>query len=190
MKIPILYHFDPESHIRIETDASGYVIGSVLSQLSFGTRPDGIVTKADLGQWHLIAFFSKKMIPTETWYKTHNSEFLAIVEAFKTWRHYLEGCKHKTLVLTDHKNLRRFMDMKNLSSRQVRWAQELSCYHFCIDYRHGKANRVADALLQYLQQNAKEKTTLWAKNTKILHRLQSSLANVFGLSLDVSSPLY
>ena len=31
---PILSHFDPERHIRIETDTSGYAIGSVLSQLT------------------------------------------------------------------------------------------------------------------------------------------------------------
>ena len=46
----ILYHFNPESHIRIETDISGYAIGGKLSQLSSGTRPDGIVTKADFSQ--------------------------------------------------------------------------------------------------------------------------------------------
>ena len=34
IKTPILYHFDPERHIRVETDASGYVIGRVLSQLT------------------------------------------------------------------------------------------------------------------------------------------------------------
>ena len=46
---PILRHFDPECHIRIETDASGYAIGGVLSQLASETRPDGVVTKTDLG---------------------------------------------------------------------------------------------------------------------------------------------
>ena len=30
-KAPILQHFDPECHIRIETNASGYTIGGVLS---------------------------------------------------------------------------------------------------------------------------------------------------------------
>ena len=30
-KAPILWHFDPECHIQIETDASGYTIGGVLS---------------------------------------------------------------------------------------------------------------------------------------------------------------
>ncbi len=31
LKAPILNHFDPERHIRIETDVSGYAIGGVLS---------------------------------------------------------------------------------------------------------------------------------------------------------------
>ena len=116
-KAPILRHFDPESHIWIETDVSGYAIGGVLSQLASGTSPDEVVTKANLGQWHPVAFFSRKMISAETQYETHNGELLAIVKAFKTWRHYVEGCKHKVLVLTDYNNLRCFMDTKSLSSR-------------------------------------------------------------------------
>ena len=32
IKTPILQHFDLESHIQIEIDASGYAIGGVLSQ--------------------------------------------------------------------------------------------------------------------------------------------------------------
>ena len=186
----IIYHFDPKNHIRIESDVLSYAIGGILSQLSSGTRPDRVVTKDDLGQWHLIVFFSRKMVPTETWYKTNNGKLLAIVKAFKTWRHYLKSCKHEVFVLTDHNNLHHFMDTKSLSSRQVGWAQELSCYYFCIDYRQGKANRAADGLSQYPQQNAKEEVTLRAENTKILHRLQSTLANVSGLSLDVPSPLH
>ena len=134
VEAPILYHFDPKSHIRIETDASSFAIGGVLSHLSFGTRPDGVVTKANLSQWHPVAFFFRKMIPAETWYETHNGKLLAIVKAFKTWRHYLEGCKYVVFVFTDHNNLRRFMDTKSLSSRQVHYAQELFRYHFRIDY--------------------------------------------------------
>ena len=34
-KALILQHFDLECYIRIETDASGYAIGGVLSQLTF-----------------------------------------------------------------------------------------------------------------------------------------------------------
>ena len=132
------------------------------------------------------------MIPAETCYKTHNGELLAIVKVFKTWRHYLEGCKHEVLVLTDYNNLCQFMDTKSLSSRQVRWAQELFQYHFRIDYRQGKANRAADALSRYPQRSAEEEDTLRAKNVKILHCLQSLLARVSGLLVNSSqiSPLH
>ena len=182
VKALILHHFDPERHIRIETDASGYAIGGVLSQL----------TSDDSGRWHPVAFFSRKMIPAETRYETHDGELLAIVEAFKTWRHYLEGSRHEVLVLTDHNNLRQFMDTKSLSFRQVRWAQELFHYHFRIDYRQGKANRAADALSRYPQRNTEEEETLRAENVKILHRLQSLLAKVSGLLVNSShlSPLH
>ena len=34
IKAPILHHFDPECHIRVETDALGYAIGGVRNQLT------------------------------------------------------------------------------------------------------------------------------------------------------------
>ena len=129
------------------------------------------------------------MIPAETRYKTYDGELLAIVETFKTWRQYLEGYKHEVLVLTDHNNLRQFMDMKSLSSKHVCWAQELSHYYFRIDYFQGKANRAVDALSQYTQQSAMKEETLRTKNVKILHRLQSSLINASLSSLSTSVEL-
>ncbi len=77
------------------------------------------------------------------------------------------------------------MDTKNLSSRQVRWAQELSRYHFRIDYRQGKANAAADALSHFPQRSQAEEKTLRDENSQILHRLQTSLtkANIASLSL-------
>ena len=106
-KAPIFQYFDPEYHIWIEIDASGYAIGGMLSQF------------IDSDQWHPVAYYSQKMIPAKTRYKTHDGELLAIVKAFKTWRHYLEGCKHEVLVLTNHNNLCCFMETKSLSSCQV-----------------------------------------------------------------------
>ena len=49
-KALILWHFDKKCHISIKTDALGYAIGGVLSQLASGIRPDGVVTKTDLSQ--------------------------------------------------------------------------------------------------------------------------------------------
>ena len=129
------------------------------------------------------------MIPAETRDKTHDGELLAIVKAFKIWRHYLEGCKYKVLVLTDYNNLCRFMDTKSLSSRQVRWAQELSRYYFQIDYCQGKANGDTNALSRYFQQNAEEKEAFRAKNVKILYRLQFLLTNASLSSLSTSVKL-
>ena len=129
------------------------------------------------------------MIPTETRYETHNGELLAIIKAFKTWSHYLEGSQHEVLVLIDHNNLRRFIETKSLSSRQVRWAQELSRYHFQIDYCQGKANGATNGLSRYPQQSVEEEETLRFKNVKILHRLQSLLARVSSLSASHPSQL-
>ncbi len=77
----ILNHFNPKHHIQIETDTSGYAIGKILSQL----------TSDNLSRWHPVAFFSRKMTPAETWCETYDGELLAIVEAFKTWRQYLDS---------------------------------------------------------------------------------------------------
>ena len=66
------------------------------------------------------------MISAETPYKTYNVELLAIIEIFKTWKYYLEGCKYEVLVFIDYNNLCFFMDIKSLSFRQVQWAQKLS----------------------------------------------------------------
>ena len=74
------------------------------------------------------------MILAKMRYEMHDAELLAIVEAFKNCRHYFENCQYKVLVLTNHNNLHRFMDTKSLSSCQVRWAQGLFRYYFCINY--------------------------------------------------------
>ena len=87
IEAPILNYFDPEDHIQIETDVSSYAIGEIFSQLILD----------DLGEWHPIAFFFRKMILAETRYKTYDNELLAIIEVFKTWKYYLKDCKHEVL---------------------------------------------------------------------------------------------
>ncbi len=166
-----------------------YAIGGVLSQLNSDQRhsesDENSSKSSDVGQWHPVAFFSRKMIPAETRYDTHDQELQAIVEAFKNWRHYLEGCKYEVLVLTDHNNLCRFMDTKSLGSKQSRWAQDLSRYHFRIDYRQRKANAAADSLSRFPQRSQALQDAFRAENSQILHRLQALLtkASLVGLSL-------
>ncbi len=80
------------------------------------------------------------MNPAELNYGGPDQEMLAIVEAFKGWRHYLEATAEPTLVLTDHQNLRYFMTTKELNRRQARWAEARSTFDFVIEYRRGKDN--------------------------------------------------
>ena len=68
-KALIFRYFDLEYHIWIETDASSYAIGGVLSQLTSDQvtlNSKSISTEPDFGQWYLVAYFSRKKIPTET----------------------------------------------------------------------------------------------------------------------------
>lgn len=116
MEIPILYYFDPNCHIQIEIDVLNYAIIGILSQH----------TSDELNRWHLVIFFSWKMILIDTQYNTHNSKLLTIIEVFQTCCHYLEGCKYEVLMLINYNNLHYFMRKKTLSSKQVCLAQELS----------------------------------------------------------------
>ena len=111
IKAPILQYFDIESHIRIKTDVSGYVMGRVLTQLNLDSDAplndlkDLNSNKSDFDQWHAIVYFFRKMISIKTQYKTKDAELLAIVKGFKIWRHHLKGCKYKVFVSTNHNNL-------------------------------------------------------------------------------------
>jgi hypothetical protein len=130
---PLLRHFDPELPIRVEPDASGFALAAILTQL-----------QKDDSQWHPVAYWSRKMIPAETRYETYDGELLSIVEAFKHWRHYLEGSRYPITVLSDHANLRYFMTTKELNRRQARWLEMLSAFDFTIEHRPG-INNPADA---------------------------------------------
>ena len=130
---PILRHFDPSLETQLETDASDFAIGAILSQQF-------------LSRWHPCAFHSRKMAAAEINYEIHDKEMLAIVAAFKEWRRYLESPATTVMIYTDHKNLEYFMTTKILNRRQARWAQELAEFDFKIIYRQGSSNGKPDAL--------------------------------------------
>jgi hypothetical protein len=67
-----------------------------------------------------MAYLSRKMALAELNYEVHDKELLAIVEAFRHWRVYLEGHAHEISVITDHKNLTTFLTTKVLERRLAR----------------------------------------------------------------------
>jgi hypothetical protein len=131
---PLLTHFDPKKPIVVEADASDFAMGMVISQ------------PGESDNLHPIAFYSRKFTVAELNYDIHDKELLAVVTAFKQWRHYLEGTPECITVFSDHKNLVHFTKSTTLSRRQVRWSQTLSQYNFQIIHRPGALSGVPDAL--------------------------------------------
>jgi len=130
---PILCHFYPELDTVVETDASDYALGCILSQFH-GKR------------LHPVAFHSRKLSPAERNYDIHDKELLAILVAFMEWKHYLEGTEKPITVYTDHQNLQYFLTTKAWTHRQIRWAQKLCGFNFKIIYRPGIKGGKPDAL--------------------------------------------
>ncbi|SLM38734.1 gag polymerase env, partial [Lasallia pustulata] len=128
---PLLRYFDENKPMRVETDASAFAIGGILTQQF---EIDGHL------HWLPVAYYSKKLLDTETRYGTGEQELFAIVEAMHHWRHYCRGARHPIVVLTDHANLVWFMTTPNLTRRQLKWAEKLAEYDFNVTYREGKKN--------------------------------------------------
>jgi hypothetical protein len=124
---PFLRHYDPQLPTKLETDASAFAIGAVLSQLWED-------------HWHPVAFLSRKLHGAELRYDTPDAELMAIVEAFRSWRPYLAYVRATVEVWTDHLNHRYLATKPKLSPRQARWMEELAIFDFTIEYREGKKN--------------------------------------------------
>ena len=128
--------FNPEQPLFLKTDSSGFVITGIASQTSAEESGDS----AKGGHRHPFAFFSRKMNVTEQNYVTGDQELLAIVASFKAWRHYFEGVKYIITIISDHNNLKYFLEAKPLSRWQAHWAEFLAEFDFTIIYWPGKKN--------------------------------------------------
>jgi len=84
---PVLIIPDLSKQFFIESDASKWATGAVLRQLN---------NNRDL-------------------YDIYDREMLGIIRALQMWRHFLEGSKHKVIVLSDHKNLTYFQKAQKLN---------------------------------------------------------------------------
>ena len=62
----MLIHFDLKNLIRVEIDASEFVIAAILFQFV------ALVIGVEQTQWHSIAFYLRKMISAEIRYETHD----------------------------------------------------------------------------------------------------------------------
>ena len=143
MKTSILRHFDSKQHIHIEINVFNYAVASILSQSD------------DEDQWYSIAFWFRMMINVERNYEIHDQKLLVIVMMFKHWWHYVKNNYHTVKVLTDHNNLKSFMNVQELNERQVKWVMRLLICNFEIIHRSEKTNLInaSSRWLNYKNEN-------------------------------------
>ena len=127
---PLMMNPDFSRSFILQTDASGYGVGAVLSQGENGDQP--------------IAYFSKKLLPRERAYSTIEKECLAIILAVKHFKAYLLG--RPFMIQTDHRALRWLHQFREKNSRLTRWSLILQPYTFVVEHKKGRDNANADAL--------------------------------------------
>jgi RNase H-like domain found in reverse transcriptase len=94
-----------EKPFELEIDTSNYATGAVLIQ------------RDEKGRKVHVGYHSEALNEAERNYDVYDREFLALIRAFKFWRHFLEGMSHKIKVFTDHANLAKHWEAQKLSGK-------------------------------------------------------------------------
>ena len=128
---PVLACPRAEDPFILDTDASDFAIGAVLSQLQDGKeRP--------------VSFASKVLNSAQRAYCTTRKELLAVVVFTRHFRHYLLG--RVFVIRTDHASLVWLMRFKHPCGQLARWLTELAQYAFHIEHRSGTKHCNADGM--------------------------------------------
>ena len=131
IKAPVLAFPKEDLPYIVDTDASDYGIGGVLSQCIEGTE-------------HVIAYYSKSLNPAQQKYCTTRRELLAVVATLDHFKGYVWGPKFT--VRTDHAALVWLKNLKNIQGMLARWLAKLQQFHFDIIHRPGAQHGNADGL--------------------------------------------
>ena len=128
---PILAFPTETGQYILDTDASNFGLGGVLSQMQND-------------QERVVAYCSRALRPSQRRYCTTKREMLAVVAMCIQFRSYLRGARFT--LRTDHKSLvwlHRFKDTEGMLSR---WLHSLQQFQFSIIDRPGKDHGNADGL--------------------------------------------
>ena len=122
-KSPIMAYPREDCIFILDTDASNFGIGAVLSQIQDN-------------QERVIAYGSRSLNKSERQYCTTRKELLAIVNFIKHFRPYLIG--KQFLVRSDHQPLKWIFKLQDPTGQTARWLELLAAYDFQVNYRPGK----------------------------------------------------
>ena len=128
---PILAYPAELGQFYLDTDASGYGIGAVLSQVQDG-------------QERVIGYASRTLSKQERNYCVTRRELLAVVVYLRHFRPYLYG-RH-VIIRTDHGALRWLISVRDPQGQVARWLETLGEYYYTVVHRPGKSHQNADSL--------------------------------------------
>ena len=132
MTSPVLAYPDYTKQFLLDTDASDYGIGVMLSQVN------------DDGSEYVIAYGSRSLSRQEQRYCVTRRELLAVVEFVQHFRQYLLG--REFTLRTDHGSLVWLKNFKEPEGQLARWLERLAEYNFTVVHRRGSQHNNADAL--------------------------------------------
>ena len=111
-----------------------------------------LVQRDDHGDPHPVEFYGRTLTSPETRYSVTELELLAVVTAFKHWKHYLHSLSGDPVLLrTDHASLLYLSVAKDLekggpASRLTRWYLYLQTFNIEVRHKPGAIHHDADLL--------------------------------------------
>ena len=128
---PILAFPTESGQYILDTDASNFSMGGVLSQIQDDVE-------------RVVAYCSRALRPSQRHYCTTKREMLAAVAMCIQFRSYLRGAKFT--LRTDHKSLVWLHRFKDREGMMARWLHSLQQFQFSIVHRPGRDHANADGL--------------------------------------------
>src|SRR5260370_15192611 len=172
---PVLLQPNFAKRFYLQTDASAYGVGAILSQVA-GVN-DMPPLKNSKPKLHPLAYYSATLSPAERNYDIYERELLAMMKSLAHWRHYLGWTKFLFIILTNHANLQYWKVPKNLNRRTAWWHADLQEYDFKIHYIPGKTNTGPDILSRPLNVNQGQEDnqdTIVLPPTKFIRQISMS----------------
>lgn len=143
MKQASVTHYDPEAELELRCDACSVSIAGMLYQKEKNGK-----------NWKLLYCVSRVLRGAETRYSTTEKEALAVVWSVEKLRVYL--AQRPFTIVTDHHAICYIMEIKNPTSRLIRWAMRLMAYEFTVKYKSGAVHKDVDALSRNVVSDSSE----------------------------------
>jgi len=142
--------FDYDKLPVLETDASGWAIGGIISQYD------------ENGDLRPVICDHRTLSKEERNWHAHDREMIAIVWFLEKYKHFFLGARDTFPIYCDHRALASFRTTTDLNKdvKYPRWLQKLSRFNFQIQYRPGKENVAADFITRYNFSDSREKLDL------------------------------